>query len=246
MLKHEDATQTSPSPAAKVRVTPEELAAAVTALQIRKEGSPGTIAIGDAVEELGLDVTPEEVLAEVQAKRQVAKPKRRRDYRALACAFACISVLVFSRAIPAPNRAGIPSEQPAQIQINPNMLQVKDDTGRQAYLSEVGNNHVFQCRMGGGHTTALDYQPNNLTVPEWTLIKHDDQFYVRGWMPRVSDKVLKTDGVFFSNDKNPQFPIAVTFPIRGFKVCYSTGDEDGQETLHATDIHLDSHAYEKW
>ena len=57
MLKHEDNPQISSQSAAKVRVTPEELAAAITALQIRKEGQTGTIAIGDAVEELGLDVT---------------------------------------------------------------------------------------------------------------------------------------------------------------------------------------------
>ena len=54
MLKHEDNSQTPFPSAAQVRVTPEELAAAITALQIRKEGQPGTIAIGDAVEELGL------------------------------------------------------------------------------------------------------------------------------------------------------------------------------------------------
>lgn len=95
MLKHEDnpqaQPQTPPSSAAQVRVTPEELAAAVTALQIRKEGQPGTIAIGDAVEELGLDVTPEEVLAEVQARRQ-AKPKKSDN-----CA---VSVLFWELALP--------------------------------------------------------------------------------------------------------------------------------------------------
>ena len=87
MLKHEESPQTPPLPAAQVRVTPEELAAAVTALQIRKEGQPGTIAIGDAVEELELDVTPNEVLAEVQARRQ-AKPNKARRLRGQRFVFA--------------------------------------------------------------------------------------------------------------------------------------------------------------
>ena len=85
MLKHEDNPDILSQPAAQVRVTPEELATAVSRIEARKDTdqrrADGTIPIGEAVQQLGLAVTPEEVLAEVQVARaqQAAhrKPPRR-------------------------------------------------------------------------------------------------------------------------------------------------------------------------
>jgi len=71
MLKHEDKLEAPSQPAAQVRVTPEELATALSRIEARKDAgqrhADGTIPIGEAVQQLGLDTTPEEVLAEVQA-----------------------------------------------------------------------------------------------------------------------------------------------------------------------------------
>ena len=62
------------STASQTRVTPEELAQALAAIETRKQAEvsrlAGTIPISQAVSELNLDSTPEEILAEVQAQRE--------------------------------------------------------------------------------------------------------------------------------------------------------------------------------
>jgi hypothetical protein len=53
-----------------LRVTPDELACAVAAVEARRDAANNdTIAIGDAIDQLGLRVSPEEVAAEVDARR---------------------------------------------------------------------------------------------------------------------------------------------------------------------------------
>ncbi len=75
MLRQEDPHPNSDTAsAAQTRVTPEELAHAIASLEARKLDEvrlqENTIPIGQAVRELNLDATPEEVLAEVRAQRQ--------------------------------------------------------------------------------------------------------------------------------------------------------------------------------
>ncbi len=59
--------------AAQARVTPEELAQALARIEARQaeqaKQQQATIPIGQAVEELGLGIAPEEILAEIQARR---------------------------------------------------------------------------------------------------------------------------------------------------------------------------------
>lgn len=63
-----------PVPASETRVTPDELTAAVAALESRRETEArhlqGTLTLGEAVSELHLDATPDELLAEVKAQRE--------------------------------------------------------------------------------------------------------------------------------------------------------------------------------
>lgn len=75
MLRQEDPHPTPDTlSAAQTRVTPEELAHAIATLEARRLDAErvqaGTIPIGEAVRELNLDATPEEVLTEVRAQRQ--------------------------------------------------------------------------------------------------------------------------------------------------------------------------------
>ncbi len=60
--------------AAQARVTPQELAQATAAIEARQNAiaqhEAATIPIGEAVHQLNLEATPEEVLAEVQAQRK--------------------------------------------------------------------------------------------------------------------------------------------------------------------------------
>lgn len=82
MLRHEpsieesSAYSSSPPRSALVentRVTTDELIAAVAEIEARRDASQrwqaNTIALSDAVQQLGLNMTPEELLAEVEAVR---------------------------------------------------------------------------------------------------------------------------------------------------------------------------------
>ena len=68
-----DPTPQSDESAAQYRVSAQELAHVVSAIQARKDAEArqraNTVALGEAVEQLGLDMTPDELLAEIQADR---------------------------------------------------------------------------------------------------------------------------------------------------------------------------------
>lgn len=78
MLQHEpqEQEQPAPIPAAQIRVTSEELAQAINALEASKDEAArhlaGTVPIGEVVQELKLEATPEEVWAQVQKQRAQA------------------------------------------------------------------------------------------------------------------------------------------------------------------------------
>ncbi len=74
--EHEPQEQPTTIPAAQVRVTSEELAQAINALEASKDEAArrlaGTVPIGQVVAELKLEATPEEVWAQVQRQRAQA------------------------------------------------------------------------------------------------------------------------------------------------------------------------------
>lgn len=76
MLQHESQEQAAATPAAQIRVTSEELAQAINALEAREDEAArhlaGTVPIGEVVAELKLEATPEEVWAQVQRQRAQA------------------------------------------------------------------------------------------------------------------------------------------------------------------------------
>ncbi len=83
MLEHEPQETPAPQtftaqiPAAQRRVSAEDLTRAVSALEDAKaaERMAGVAPIGQVVDELGLDSTPEEIWAQVQKQRAEAAPK---------------------------------------------------------------------------------------------------------------------------------------------------------------------------
>ncbi len=74
MLKNETEEISLPTSAAQVRVTPEELAAALNVLETEKQEAArhreSTVPIGEVVSEMNLEVTPDEVWAQVQKQRR--------------------------------------------------------------------------------------------------------------------------------------------------------------------------------
>lgn len=71
MLK-QDAVPEPPLTVSQRRVTPDELTQALAAIEARRQAEAGTIPIDQAVSELHLDSTPDEIWAEVQAQRTKA------------------------------------------------------------------------------------------------------------------------------------------------------------------------------
>ena len=264
MLSHEQPEEQAKEPlAAQVRVTPEELAAAVARLEARRAGVDGKIAIGDAVSELSLDATPEEVLAEVRAgQRQLQAVKPRRSFslrRRLAVYFAAgtlalgITALVGVRtAVTAPSPESMsvsqadnlsPQPAPAQhISLDPNLL-VGDRAGKMVLLSEVGDNQpVHSNYYGGGFQ---QYSPGQGT--KWTLIKHGGKVYVRGRILKMSPAALAQDGADMYAAGDPSFVVPVTLAIQNFTVSSANSPYQSPDAaFHAQNITLDQHAYEKW
>jgi hypothetical protein len=77
-MSQQDGTQEPTLNASQERVTPEELAKAVAAVEARNDAETrqhnSTIPLGEAVRQLGLNATPEELLAEVRRQRARHEP----------------------------------------------------------------------------------------------------------------------------------------------------------------------------
>lgn len=69
MLKNQDAVPEPPLTVSQMRVTPDELTHALAAIEARRQADAGTIPLDQAVSELHLDSTSDEIWAEVQAQR---------------------------------------------------------------------------------------------------------------------------------------------------------------------------------
>ncbi len=272
MLKHEDISQSPSSPASKVRVTPEELAAAITALQIRKEGQPGTIAIGDAVEELGLDVTPEEVLAEVQAWRQ-AKPKKERQSRGrrFVLALGLVGILLgiginsgiltqAQNSLQAQSSQLVPGTDPYHVEpgilaLNPALPSPVVTT-----LAETPDGKTVYCSVGGISVAATsrytqEAQPevnDPITEMSWPVVKHGKDLYVRGWtrVPLSKEAAKITNVEIFNKPNLPQLganPQQVTVRLDGWAgIAYRRLNPDGTGVFVFHNLRLTTHAYEKW
>ena len=89
MLKQEqfDDSQTSRPPSAGApRVTPDELNAALAAIEARRQADAQTIPLDQAVSDLHLDSAPDEIWAEVQAQRAEAAAAQRTPPRSAVAA----------------------------------------------------------------------------------------------------------------------------------------------------------------
>ncbi len=269
MLKHEDNPQIQTQPAANVRVTPEELAAAVTALQIRKEGQPGTIAIGDAVEELGLDVTPEEVLAEVQAKQQ-ARPSKKRLLRAqrfvlaIGIAGVLLGTGIYS-GVQTQAQSGqlIPGTEPYHVE--PHILALDRAFLKPVVttLAEAPDGKTLYCSPHAIDVAAMsrntqESQPEisqSVTEMNWPVVKYGKDLYVRGWIrvPLSKEAAKLSDVEVFNKPSLPQLgaaPQEVTFKLdlqtSGMGLSYQRLNPDGTGVFVFHDPRLTVHAYEKW
>ena len=261
MLKHENNQETSSPPAAQARVTPEELATALSRVEARKDNGQrhvdGTISIGEAVQHLGVDATPEEVLAEVQAIRQ--EPTRTKGQQVshrqrlallsgiglAGMGLGLIGLVGWWSVLHPAERQAEPAvavnlaDLPKPILLDPTLL-VGDASGKVVMLPEVGDGQPVRCGYGGG--AFQQYRPDG-SESLWTLVKHDGRLYVRGRIPRMSEQALLTSGTDVTIADAVGFVVPVTLPLNGFQVTSGNGSD---VEFHAVNIRLDKHAYEKW
>ncbi len=248
------------TPAAQVRVTPQELAAALARLEARQGGLEGTIPLGDAVQELGLSATPEELLREIEAgrARQRASPPRTRLRKAgqaaatafvgglllLGGLFALRSEVSAPPPSVAPVAAAPAAPQAAPIGIPGNLL-VRQPDHKMVLLSEVADGQPVLCDLAGTDTGAAfaDFAP---AASHWTLIKHGGRVYVRGWIGDMSEGALRS-GVVQVHPlayyvASGLHPVRVTLPVAGFRSPPGLTSED---MISASRVVPDAHLREK-
>jgi hypothetical protein len=102
-LQHLEQATPDNDHAESVRVTAEELAQALAAVETRRadeqQRTADTIALGEAIRQLDLDVTPEELLAEVSIRRREVQQSANRKVRQRENNLVLVMVLVVSFAV---------------------------------------------------------------------------------------------------------------------------------------------------
>ena len=257
MLRYDDNTES----AAQVRVTPQELAAAIARLEARQGENEGTIPLGDAVQELGLNATPEELLREIEAGRARQHESLRRTQPLLfsklrlfvvsALASVLFGIMVGFFHSPSSSRTvgTIPvspaAPQAAPIGI-PDRLLVRQHDGKMVLLSEVSDGQPVFCELAATETGAklADFAPS---ASHWTIIKHRGKVYVRGWIGDMSEAALRSTVVTVHTLAHYVTsgirPVPVTLPLDGFQ---SPPGLTSDNMISATHVTPDEHLKEKW
>lgn len=267
MLKHELHETDAALTAAEVRVGAKELADAVAALQARKEEAArrveGTIPIQEAIDELHLDATPEEILAEVRAQRGARANGQHRLRRRLAPLLGVGVVLIgwaiheartgpaeppgttATIAVTSPTITPLPA---VPLTIAPDArLQVQTASGPSLWtLAEIPDDRPFRARLRDDRS---GFDSFLISPGDWTLVKHNGRLYVRGWIDAMSPRALEQTAVEIRNNgtyvAGQQKVIHVTLALDNFRSQTGTSFPSGS-AIQATGVRLDRHAWEKW
>ncbi len=249
MLRQEQ-DQTASPPAAQAHVTPEELASAVGALEARKPGATGTIAIGDAVQELSLENSPEDILREVEAQRErrtEKRRKRRRNWLALAGVLAAFGTAGVALRPHAPPSASIVAAPQAA-----SLSSVGDE--QQVYV----DTHGLEQIIGGTPASQVHVYASNDGI-RWGLIKHAGKIYVQAYTLQATEKALTTKPVIIVNsedhygsngagfdDYGTLYPtVKVTLPVTAFR--YQDSEQTPKHAqITVSDVHTDSHLWDSF
>jgi len=259
MLRHDDSSEAAAPPAAQVRVTPQELAAAIARLEARQGENEGTIPLGDAVQELGLNATPEELLREIEAgrARQQERPPRTRGARllrigmsGLAAGALLLGGLFAVRTAPAPPPPVVTVTAPAVPQAAPigvpDTLLVRQRDGKMVLLAEVPDGQPVLCLLEATENGArlADFTAANV---HWTLVKHGGRAYLRGWIGDMSDTALRSSIVTVhpSADFIPTGlrPLPVTLALDALRLPAGLTNDT---LISASRVVPDEHLKEKW
>lgn len=248
MLRQEQ-EETVPSPAEGARVTPEELSRALAAIEARRQAEAGrlagTIPIDQAVSELHLDSTSDEIWAEVQAQRaKAAAAQREQVQRAQAAQQQFIiprtrgprrwvrfiaplvffGILFHNSALPHfgnhPTHAAAPVLRP--------LAQVPD--GKEVYADDAALVQVSE-----GKSPAQITVSENATGNRWTMVKIGAHVYLRGYIARTDslqplrDKALNVYNDDNSGELKGERTSNITLRVDKIPLQKSGGDDDYTE-----------------
>lgn len=226
MLRQET-DETAALPAAQVRVTPEELSQALAAIEARRQAEAsrlaGTIPIDQAVSELHLDSTSDEIWAEVQAQRakaaaaqreqmqreqmrqaqaaqaqaarpQFIAPRIRRPRRWVRFMVPLVFLGVLFHNGVIPHFGG--HHAPIAAPILRPLAQVPD--GQEVY----GDNAAL-AQVSEGKPAAQITVSENATGNRWTLVKIGGHVYLRGYIASADSlQSLQGNALHIYNDSN--------------------------------------------
>lgn len=280
MLQHDpDSSQSAPD-AAHTRIkgdmpatlpdaappTTQEIAQAIASLEARSASytDEASQTVSEVIQHLGLDMTPEDVLAEVQAQRaRQVQPNHTRNAipkwlsALIALGFFTFSGIIFnSGMLTSPASPPAPVVAPAaffptppHLSIAPNTL-VQDTVGHTPVLktlAEIPDNHPVQCGLASEGFAAGSGVP-------WILVKHSSKVYLRCWTVPMSAKAMQQAswgtgvtlfGVRGGFVGNVHATVPLTLSLGNMTVQNNDIDPSGFY-LTVRNVRLDSHAYEKW
>ncbi len=251
MLRQEQ-EETVPSPAEGARVTPEELSRALAAIEARRQAEAsrlaGTIPIDQAVSELHLDSTSDEIWAEVQAQRDKAAAAQREQVQRAQAAqqqfiiprtrgprrwvrfiapLVFFGILFHNTALPHfgnhPTHAAAPVLRP--------LAQVPD--GKEVYADDAA-----LVQLSKGKPPAQITVSENATDNRWTMVKIGGHVYLRGYVA-ISDMTatpgsLRGMALHVYNDDNSgelegEKTSNITLRVDNVPLQKSGGDDDYTE-----------------
>lgn len=262
MLRQASEQDQTISAGPQISITPKELAAAIVSLQAKREKDSQVLSSKPTLEQtlhdLGIEATPEEVLAEVQTGRAQKTAVKSKHFGRWAVALtvgagALVTYLAGSLFLSRPT----PPQDGRFVMTAPSNIFVEDISAKGApihSLSSVPDGHAVRCSLGELGFYSFVQDKNS-----WMLIKHAGKVYVRGYSIIGQEAAAGQPNLMTIHNDNSWYPhaAALTLPLDQFKRLpgpeYTIGInhdpaglKDDAVGFTATDVHLDQHAYEKW
>ncbi len=262
--------------AAPARVTPEELAVAVAAIERRRQAeAEGAQPLGPLLNEMGLDIAEADLLAEVRAARRRTKRRTawhltgRRGHAAGALAVGGVLLALGGFWLQAPaDLDGVNSQFFGETNASLGAkLLVQDRSGPSPVirtLAETPEGRTVFCSAEAANYAAMSRQyrfepqrvPQEASTMTWPAVKYHGELYLRGWTPTSFSSAAAKQAEripVYSTPTVPglgSHPTPVTFRLTPTTfadgVAYRHWPADTPAVFYFAHLHLDKHAYEKW
>ncbi len=276
MPQHQTTSPEEATSSANARVTPEELAKALAAVEARRERSAqeaaGTIPIGEAIQQLGFDASPDEVWVEIQAQRQhqaqvvgTRLPRKTRLRGWLAMGMGLFILLAFAFIVE--EDSGAPSADVTSVITAPSQFAAPPPQTVIKTLAEIPNNGTFYCDSATAQTLLRHPAVTAQTLvtdgtpttgeqrdDSWVFTKHDRVLYLHGFTAPRSAGAMQQGNIPVLDDKVDETGVGglnyserITLAVGHFKVNDFSGQMgDGVQQIVVSDIHPDSHFGDTW